>query len=545
MQNIKLIKWLLTFIKPFKFIMGSAILFGSLSNLSVVSITLLAAITLYALLLGININLKIVFIILIGLGVFRGIARYIEQYCNHNIAFHLLALFRNYLFKSLRQIGPAILSNKQSGDLITMISTDVEALEVFFAHTISPFFIAIITSSTIFIIFYQVQPILASILLLSQIITGFIVPTISYKYNQKIGDNYKEAFVETSNIIIENMNSLNTISSYTLLTNRKNKLKVANKKLNHYNYLKIKHQATLQSLSEFMVIITAIFIIFIGNYLQIKPLTIFIFSILSLSSFGPIISLTQLGNALLTTLASAKRLYKILQTKATVTFPKNYQEKISNFNELNVINLNYNYEENDTLLKNINFSIKQNQILGIKGPSGSGKSTLLHLLMHYFDVNNGEINFNNTSISKLTKKQLISIEKIMSQETFIFKDTIANNISLNNPHFTLEDIEKAANKAGLTSWINSLDKGFNTIINLSQNELSAGERQRMGLARLFLYDSPIYLLDEPTSHLDYLNELKIMTSLAKEQKNRAIILVSHRDTTLQLAHFILELKKEQ
>ena len=538
MNDWKLLKWLLHFVRPFIWLMLIAISFGVLSNLVVLLIPMFGIVIALQLLGFVKINLSLILTILISLGVLRGIARYIEQYCNHNIAFHLLAHVRDQIFQTIRKIGPSLFTKHQSGDLMTMISTDVEALEVFFAHTISPFFIALIFILLVFAVASHINLTLAILLLTMHLIAGFIVPYFSYKHHKKIGDDYKQTFVEVSQIIMEDMHSLSTIKEYNLLHDRQQKLKTANLNLNFYNRLKIKNQAALQSINELIIISTCLLMIVVGITLHLNPMSIIFFSILSLSSFGPIFALNQLGNALLTTLSSGRRLYNLMHIKPAVEFPvtpstTNHHD----YANVHLSNISFGYSDDTQVLRDINLTAELGQIIGIQGPSGSGKSTLLHLLLRYFDLQTGQITINSNQLKDFTKEQLAAMESLMEQQTFIFHDTIWNNLTLHNPKFSEKDVIKAAKEANLHDFICSLDDKYQTKI----SQLSAGETQRLGLARMFLYDAPLFLLDEPTSHLDYLNELSILQTLTAKKKHKTMIIASHRQTTMQRTDQIYKL----
>lgn len=323
MKDSVLIRWLLSFTKPFKGKMTLAILLGILSNLAVVAIPVISTLTLLRLIAGDAVNLALILALLIGCGVVRGITRYLEQYQNHDIAFSLLAHIREEIFLALRRIGPARLTGKNSGELITSISTDVEALEVFFAHTISPVFIALGTTLVTFVFLASFDFALACILLAGQLLIGGIIPFISYRKNLKIGDDYKKAFVQVSQTIMENANSLKDIAQFHLEKKRLEKLTMDSNKLNQENRRRIFQGNSLQLFSELIVIGTTLCVFFYGNSRGLAIETIVLSVVLSLSSFGPVLALGNLGNALLTTFSSGRRLYQLVHEEPYVTFEGN------------------------------------------------------------------------------------------------------------------------------------------------------------------------------------------------------------------------------
>lgn len=535
MSDRLLIRWLLSFTQPFKGKMALAIFLGILSNLAVVAIPVTSTITLLRLINDDAVNLPLILALLISCGIIRGVARYLEQYQNHDIAFSLLAHIREQIFSALRSIGPARLTGKNSGELITSISTDVEALEVFFAHTISPVFIALGTTLVTVVFLAQYDLGLAFALFAGQILIGAIIPFVSYRRNLQIGDDYKSAFVQVSQTIMENANSLKDIAQFHLEKTRLDKLKTDSTVLNHENRRRIFQGNTLQLLSELVVIGTTLCVFYLGSSRGLSVETIVVSVVLSLSSFGPVLALGNLGNALLTTFSSGRRLYQLVHEEPFVTF-KEHTETIAAVETLQAEKLSFSYPNTDkAVLEKISFELQKGQSLGIRGESGSGKSTLLKLLMRYWDPDNGRLMINELPLSSLREETLHHLEGVMEQSTFLFEDTIANNISLKRPEVSKSDIEEAAKAAAIHDWILSLPEGYETQLSKLSRNISDGERQRIGLARLLVYDAPLILLDEPTSNLDYVNEQAILTAFKEKLQDKTMVLVSHRNSTLKIA----------
>lgn len=545
MKDSVLIRWLLSFTKPFKGKMTLAILLGILSNLAVVAIPVISTLTLLRVIAGDAVNLALILALLIGCGVVRGITRYLEQYQNHDIAFSLLAHIREEIFLALRRIGPARLTGKNSGELITSISTDVEALEVFFAHTISPVFIALGTTLVTFVFLASFDFALACILLAGQLLIGGIIPFISYRKNLQIGDDYKKAFVQVSQTIMENANSLKDIAQFHLEKKRLEKLTMDSNKLNQENRRRIFQGNSLQLFSELVVIGTTLCVFFYGNSRGLAIETIVLSVVLSLSSFGPVLALGNLGNALLTTFSSGRRLYQLVHEEPYVTFEGN-SPAVESVDTLAATSLSFHYPNTEKkVLGDISFELQQGHSIGISGESGSGKSTLLKLLMRYWDPDKGTITINDLPLSSLKEDALHHLEGVMEQSTFLFEDTIANNISLKRGSVSQENIEEAAKAAAIHDWILSLPEGYETQLSKLSRGISDGERQRIGLARLLVYDAPLVLMDEPTSNLDYVNEQAILAAFKEKLQDKTMVLVSHRSSTLKIAEKQLHLEKGQ
>ncbi|TYW29671.1 ABC transporter ATP-binding protein [Listeria monocytogenes] len=532
MSEWTVIRWLVKFVKPLRGKMILAILLGIISNLSVILISLIGAYGILAVILAQPLNPYKWLFVMIGCGVLRGVARYLEQYLNHDIAFRLLAIIRERIFSTLRKLGPARLSGKKSGDLITAITSDVEALEVFFAHTISPVFIALGTTiATVgFLGMYDTG--LALILLLGQILVGVVLPMISYKRNKKIGTAYQTEFVGLNQAVMENIASLQDIFQFKLGEARLANLTDRGEKLNKQYQKRLRQGSELQILGEWVLIGTATLILVLGSFWQLPLETILIGTVLSLSSFGSVLALNALGTALLTTFASGKRLYALTEEKPVVTF--NGQLELTDFESAELNKVCFSHDGKKAILNELSLDLPKGKWLGIGGESGSGKSTLVKLLMRYWDPD-GEVNLNNQPLPKITESSLHQIEGVMEQSTFLFEDTIGNNIRLGKKAATLDEVKKAARKAAIDKWIETLPEGYDTKIGGQARNLSDGERQRIGLARLFLHDAPLLLLDEPTSNLDYINEQAILNTLRSEIQDKTVLVISHRKTTLDLA----------
>ncbi|MBC1997351.1 ABC transporter ATP-binding protein [Listeria marthii] len=532
MSEWTIIRWLLKFVKPLRGKMILAIILGIISNLSVIMISLIGAYGIIAVILQQPLNPYKWLLVMVGCGVVRGLARYAEQYLNHDIAFRLLAIIRERIFATLRKLGPARLSGKKSGDLITAITTDVEALEVFFAHTISPVFIAVGTTiATVgFLATYDVG--LALILLLGQILVGVVLPMISYSRNKKIGTAYQKEFVGLNQAVMENIASLQDIFQFKLGEARLAKLTDRGEKLNKQYQKRLRQGSELQILGEWALIGTATLILVLGSFWQLPLETVLIGTVLSLSSFGSVLALNALGTALLTTFASGKRLYALTEEKPVVTF--NGQLELTDFESAELEQVRFSHDGKQPILNGLSLELPKGKWLGIGGESGSGKSTLVKLLMRYWDPD-GEVKLNHHALPEITESSLHQLEGVMEQSTFLFEDTLGNNIRLGKKEATLEEVKEAARKAALDKWIETLPEGYDTIIGGQSRNLSDGERQRIGLARLFLHDAPLLLLDEPTSNLDYINEQAILNTLRSEIQDKTMLVISHRRTTLALA----------
>ncbi|MFY8331898.1 amino acid ABC transporter ATP-binding/permease protein [Vagococcus carniphilus] len=536
-KNTQVIGWLLSFVKPLKLKVTGAILLGMISNLSVVMITFLGTSEMLRLIDGNTSTVYRTFWLLILCGVIRGVARYMEQYLNHDIAFSLLADVRSTIFKVLRKLGPARLSGKNSGDMITAITTDVEALEVFFAHTVSPVFIALGTSLILISYFAHISIFIGLILLLGHLFIGIFVPVISYKQHEKTASDYQETFVNLNQAVMENVESIRDVNQFSLENERLADLANVGKNLNQEYQRKLGQSSSIQILSELGVLGTTLVMILVGNFLSLPASEIVLASVLTLSSFGGVLALSGLGNALLSTFASGKRLFSLVNEEQVVTFVETTTPKIE-LENLSVQDLSFAYEETP-IFDSFNLSLPKGKTLGIGGESGKGKSTLLKLMMRYWDPEKGQIKLNDVDLKEFSETELHEIESVMEQRTFIFADTIAQNMTLGKPGVPMTEIKEAAKQAQLSDWIESLPEQYETKIGGTFRSISDGERQRIGLARVFLHDGDLLLFDEPTSSLDYINEQNILKTIEKASEGKTTIIVSHRASTLKIADEIL------
>lgn len=528
MSELQLVKWLLSFIKGQKAKVFLAVLLGIISNLAVIAIPLLGLQTLLQMHQGVNPYKTLAW--MVACGFLRGICRYLEQYLNHDIAFRLLATLRDTIFETIRRLGPAKLTGKNSGDLVTATTSDVEALEVFFAHTISPVLIAAGTTVVTVVYLGQQQLFLALLLLVGQLMVGVVLPVIGYRGSRHLGDAYQAAFVDLNQEVMENVASLQDIAQYQLEEKRLATLDATGKKLNQQYHERLKQESFLRRTSEIILLMTAVAILFVGMRLNFSSEIVLTATVLSLSSFGPVLALNGLGSALLITFASGRRLYELAQEQPSVVFS---EKSTAPFASAQVKNISFSFEEKK-ILQNLNLNVLRGKKIGLGGESGNGKSTLLKLLMRYWDVDAGEIKLGEQNIQAISEADLHHSQGVMEQTTFIFEDSLFNNIALGKIAAMPAEVAQAAKKANLHQWIMELPEGYQTVIGGTGRSVSDGERQRIGLARLFLQGASLLLLDEPTSNLDYLNEQTILNTLKESLEDKTVLLVSHRETTLAI-----------
>ena len=524
---------LILLVKPLIFPMLCAITLGLLGHLAASFISILgASVLLNTTLLSVKTTL-----ILMGFcALTRGPLRYIEQACNHYIAFRLLAILRDKVFGKLRTLAPAKLEGKDKGNLISIITSDIELLEVFYAHTISPVAIAVLQVLVMTTLFAMIHPLLAVIALAAYLMVGAVLPMIISARNQDAGIALRNASGALSSFVLETLRGINEISQYAYHNQILGKLDLASKTLDTHEKRQKDLLAQNNALSQCLMLSgnlimfsAALYLASIGTISASSAILAFV--MLS-SSYGPCAALASLGSTLQNTFAAAQRVLDLLD-ESPVT-----EQVISDvqpaFTGAAFDHVSFSYQKEE-VLNDISLEIKQGEILGISGKSGSGKSTLLRLLMRFWETKSGTLSVSGHNINTIDSKALSSLESFMVQDTWLFHDTIKENLLIAKPDAAQSEIEEAAKKAAIHDLILSLPQGYETKVAELGSSLSGGERQRLGLARIFLEQSDLILLDEPTSNLDALNEAMILKALKQHQNDKTIVLVSHRPQTLKIA----------
>jgi len=540
MSSINVIFKMLKLVKPLLFQMIIAIILGVLGFICAIALPVLSVM---ALMQGMgmytHIPLDKLLIILLSLAVLRGVLHYGEQAANHYIAFKILAIIRDHVFMALRRLAPAKLDGKDKGNLISLITNDIELLEVFYAHTISPVVIALLTSMILLKFFAHMHIFAMIIAFIFYFLVGIVIPFYVRHLGQDIGQQNRDEIGHMSSFLLESYRGLSTLFQYGYSKKRQANMMQQSQKIETLQYQMKTIETKQMILSQLCISLSSI-IMFIVMFILYKQQEISIYSVilstvLMLSSFGPVLALSNLANHLLTTLSSGRRVISLLEEKELIEEVKGKAD--IDFQDIHVNHVDFQYDH-EMILKDLNVDFKQGQITGIVGKSGSGKSTLLKLLMRFYDPTKGMICIDETALSEINTTNLRSLFAYVTQDTVLFHDTIYNNLKIANLKATKQDIILACQKASIHDFIMSLPNGYETIISELGSSLSAGERQRLGLARAFLSDAPCILLDEPTSQLDVLNEAVILKSLQK-QTDKTIVLVSHRESTMKIAHHVV------
>ena len=536
-SDLSIMLRLITLVKPLAGYMTAAVAMGVAGFLCAQFITILGG---YAMLdvlkLHAGISISAIFVLVLVLAVLRAVLKYGEQSCNHFIAFKLLAIIRDHVFEALRKLCPAKLEGRDKGDLISVITSDIELLEVFYAHTISPVCIAFIMSVIMSIFLGSYSVVLGVIAVLAYIAVGVFVPVMISKKSGTLGEDFRRQSGQLSGYVLESLRGLDEEIQYSYGEKRLDDLKLRT------DSLSLKQEKMSVNVGFNTAITNSVILIFdiimlvtsvslyrngtVGLESVIIPL------VALMSSFGPVVALANLGTTLQNTLASGGRVLDILD-ESPVTEEITDGRDIT-FSGAKAENVTFSYGE-EKILDRLSLDIEKGKITGIIGRSGSGKSTLLKLFMRFWKTQGGRIAISDEDIDSINTASLRNAESFVTQETELFHDSIENNIRIAKLDATHDEIISACKKASIHDFIMTLPNGYDTNVGELGSTLSGGERQRIGLARAFLHDAPFMLLDEPTSNLDSLNEAVILRSLGEESKDKTVVLVSHRESTMRIA----------
>lgn len=538
---------LIGLVKPLIHIMLAAIILGTVGYLCAIFLTIFAGKAVVTVMQGHSV--KRIMTIMVVIAVSRGILHYVEQYCNHFIAFKLLAIIRHKVFAALRRLCPAKLEGRDKGNLISIITTDIELLEVFYAHTISPIAIAILTS-LIMVVFIGRYHVYAGILACAAyIVVGLIIPLCNGRRGGDDGMNFRSGFGELNSHVLDSLHGLDETIQYGYgdvrkrqMTDKAGKFAGIQRRLNGA-------EGTQRAVTNMVILLASFGMLALTLGLYQKDILdiegVIVCTVAVMGSFGPVVALASLSNNLNQTLASGERVLSLLEEEPVVEEIPDGSENASLDSDTTVYSaearhITFSYDGQQNILDDYSAEFASGKITGIHGPSGCGKSTLLKLLMRFWRTDRGEVMVSDRNVDEIPTTALRDMESYVTQETHLFHDSIAANIAIGKPGASMDEIVEAAKKASIHEFITSLPQGYDTKVGELGDTLSGGEKQRIGIARAFLHDSPIILMDEPTSNLDSLNEGIILRSLSEEAEEKTVILVSHRASTMSVCDVVYD-----
>lgn len=540
-SGLKVMSRLVKMVKPLSGFMVLAVLLGTLGHLAATFIPVLGASAVLEA-AGRTLSLPFtlpfsVFICLVILAVLRGVLRYGEQWFNHFIAFRILALVRDRVFRALRRLVPAKLEGRGKGNLISLITSDIELLEVFYAHTVSPVAIALIYTVIMFVFIGYYNWILALIALAAYISVGVIIPVYTSRHSGGTGRKLRDDTGNLSTFLLDSLYGVQEIMQYGKGEERLEEMCEKTDSLSGVMGEITKRTGKNMASTGTLILFFDLLMLTVSSFMYRRGLigfeAVFIPTVSLMSSFGPVISLANLGSTLQNTFAAGNRILDLLDEEPVVSDIEG-KENLTDFSGIKAEDIGFSYGE-EGILRDLTLEIPKGLTIGITGRSGSGKSTFLKLLMRFFEPDKGRIVFSGRDLDDVNTVDLKRTESYVTQETFLFRDSISENLRIAKPGATEEELIEACRKASVHDFIMSLPKGYDSVVGELGDTLSSGEKQRIGLARAFLHDSPLMLLDEPTSNLDSLNEASILRSLKEETVGKTVVLVSHRESTMHIA----------
>lgn len=528
---------LIGLVRPLAGYMVLVILMGLIGHLCASFITIFGGFAVLNLLgLDVPLSLGAVFACVLAFALFRAGLRYGEQACNHFIAFKLLALIRDKVFLALRRLCPAKLEGRDKGDLISVITSDIELLEVFYAHTISPAAIAFVFTILMCLFIGRYHWSLGLLALAAYLVVGIAVPLVVSKASRDDGLRFRTKSGELSAFLLDSLRGLPELLQYGQGEKRLAALNTQTDALAGDEERMKRISGRNSAVTGIIILLFDLIMLFVSASLYVRGTVgfdgVLIPTLALFSSFGPVSALAALGSTLQNTFAAGNRVLDILEESPVVeevagqvpiTFQGAAAEQVT-----------FSYG-NETILNHLSITVPKQKIVGIVGRSGSGKSTLLKLFMRFWEVQKGCVNISGRDISSINTVNLRNVESFVTQETHLFHDSIRNNLRIAKLDATEEEIIAACKKASIHDFIMTLPRGYDTPVGELGDTLSGGERQRLGLARAFLHNAPFLLLDEPTSNLDSLNEAVILKALKEEKEDKTVLLVSHRQSTMRIA----------
>ena len=534
-------------VRPLAGYMALAVAMGLAGHLCATALTVLGAYGALSVVGEASLPLAGVAAAIAACAVARGALRYGEQACNHFIAFKLLALIRDRVFRALRRLAPAKLEGRGKGELISVITSDIELLEVFYAHTISPALIALAFCAVLIAFIGSFGAPLGAYAALAYATVGIALPWLASRASGDGGLRFRTRSGELAGFVLDSLRGLDEIQQYGCGEGRLAELRARTDAL-AADEGRLKRVAALDAaVSGAVVLVLDVGMLLLSAWVawgqaasgQAALAGVLVPTVALMGSFGPVIALANLGSTLQSTFAAGNRVLDILDENPKVEDVSG-REPVG-FEGAAARDVVFSYDGEPVLL-GISLDAPEGSIVGITGRSGSGKTTPLKLFMRFWEPDAGAVEVSGRDVSDIDTADLRSLEAYVTQDTHLFRDSIRENLRIAKPDATDAEIEEACRKASVHEFIRTLPQGYDTPVGELGDTLSGGERQRIGLARAFLHDAPFLLLDEPTSNLDSLNEAVVLRALARERAGRTVLLVSHRASTMRIADTVVSVE---
>lgn len=545
--TFKELRQLVSLLKPLLPLMLLTIALGTLGYLAITAISFaggmgvlqIAGIREYG-------SLKLLIYAILLAGVLRAVFRLSEQYCTHYIAFRLLAIIREKVFKQLRLLTENQLKEIRKGELMNIVTKDVELLEVFYAHTIAPVFIWIATMLVYGAMLYSLHPLYALIGVISYWVIGYLIPVAVYRFGQRSAEVYRTKQGMLSSFLMDSLKGIKEIIIFGKKNHTLHSIDTYSHELNGTTKNLKRHEGLLKALTDTMIYLTVFVQLFTSVYFiterEADMGAVLLAMLVLFSSFGPSLALSQLSASLVHTSASAKRVLRLLNLKPDILYSG--RKKLDQVETIRFEDVKFGYENGRELYRHVNLTFHKGEITAIRGANGTGKSTLISLLLQNLRPLEGNVYINDEPAMCYSHESLRQNIGLVTASTTVFTDTLRNNLTLYQKGYTDEQIKQACFKAGLSEYVESLPKGLDTFMEEYAANMSSGQVQRIALARMFLKDSPIFILDEPTSNLDALNEKAVLATIKRHAADKVVLLISHNEDVLELADQVYKIENK-
>lgn len=545
--TFKELRQLVSLLKPLLPLMLLTIALGTLGYLAITAISFaggmgvlqIAGIREYG-------SLKLLIYAILLAGVLRAVFRLSEQYCTHYIAFRLLAIIREKVFKQLRLLTENQLKEIRKGELMNIVTKDVELLEVFYAHTIAPVFIWIATMLVYGAMLYSLHPLYALIGVISYWVIGYLIPVAVYRFGQRSAEVYRTKQAMLSSFLMDSLKGIKEIIIFGKKNHTLHSIDTYSHELNGTTKNLKRHEGLLKTLTDTMIYLTVFVQLFTSVYFiterEVDMGAVLLAMLVLFSSFGPSLALSQLSASLVHTSASAKRVLRLLNLKPDILYSG--RKKLDQVETIRFEDVKFGYENGRELYRHVNLTFHKGEITAIRGANGTGKSTLISLLLQNLRPLEGNVYINDEPAMCYSHESLRQNIGLVTASTTVFTDTLRNNLTLYQKGYTDEQIKQACFKAGLSEYVESLPKGLDTFMEEYAANMSSGQVQRIALARMFLKDSPIFILDEPTSNLDALNEKAVLATIKRHAADKVVLLISHNEDVWELADQVYKIENK-
>ncbi len=545
--TFKELRQLVSLLKPLLPLMLLTIALGTLGYLAITAISFaggmgvlqIAGIREYG-------SLKLLIYAILLAGVLRAVFRLSEQYCTHYIAFRLLAIIREKVFKQLRLLTENQLKEIRKGELMNIVTKDVELLEVFYAHTIAPVFIWIATMIVYGAMLYSLHPLYALIGVISYWVIGYLIPVAVYRFGQRSAEVYRTKQGMLSSFLMDSLKGIKEIIIFGKKNHTLHSIDTYSHELNGTTKNLKRHEGLLKALTDTMIYLTVFVQLFTSVYFiterEADMGAVLLAMLVLFSSFGPSLALSQLSASLVHTSASAKRVLRLLNLKPDILYSG--RKKLDQVETIRFEDVKFGYENGRELYRHVNLTFHKGEITAIRGANGTGKSTLISLLLQNLRPLEGNVYINDEPAMCYSHESLRQNIGLVTASTTVFTDTLRNNLTLYQKGYTDEQIKQACFKAGLSEYVESLPKGLDTFMEEYAANMSSGQVQRIALARMFLKDSPIFILDEPTSNLDALNEKAVLATIKRHAADKVVLLISHNEDVWELADQVYKIENK-